>query len=119
MYEYSARLIRVIDGDTYELDIDLGLHCHRIEKCRLQGADTPEVYGKNACDAGREASEFVKKLLAQQDPVLHVCTYKDRAGKYGRYLVDVKLQADIDGDPIDQWLSDYLVGEGQAVPYPG
>lgn len=115
MYEYKARLLRVVDGDTYELDVDLGLHCHRVEKCRLYGADTPEVYGKNACDAGREASEFVKELFAKQVEVLVIRTYKDKVGKYGRYLVDVKLQADIEGNPMTKWLSDYLIEQGHAV----
>lgn len=114
MYEYKARLLRVIDGDTYELDIDLGCHCHVVEKCRLYGADTPEVYGKNACDAGREASEFVKELLARQGEELQIRTHKDRQGKYGRYLVDVKLQSDAQGNPVDEWLSSHLVEHGWA-----
>lgn len=116
MYEYTATLKKLIDGDTYHFTVDLGFEINIGLRCRLYGADTPEVFGKRACEAGREASEFVKELLDQQDDVLHIRTHRDRKGKYGRYLVDVKLQADIHGNPIDMWLSDYLIGEGQAVP---
>lgn len=116
MYEYRARLKKLINGDTYHFELDLGIEVKIGLRCRLFGADTPEVFGKRACEAGRKASEFVKELLEQQDEVLHVRTYKDRKGKYGRYLVDVKLQADIRGDPIDMWLSEYLIQQGQAEP---
>jgi len=43
MYEYSCKIVRVIDGDSIILDIDLGfgLWIHG-ERIRLYGIDTPE-----------------------------------------------------------------------------
>lgn len=47
MYSYNANVIRVIDGDTVDLDIDLGFRArlHNV-RCRLIGIDTPESRGK-------------------------------------------------------------------------
>ena len=42
MYEYDATLVRVIDGDTYVLDIDLGFYVHTVQHVRLAGIDCPE-----------------------------------------------------------------------------
>ncbi len=54
MYQYKAKIVRVIDGDTYEIDIDLGLSVWvRGERVRLYGVNTPEVYGVK-----RESNEY-------------------------------------------------------------
>lgn len=43
MFTYAAKLIEVIDGDTVDLLIDLGLEIHKRERCRLYGIDAPEM----------------------------------------------------------------------------
>jgi len=117
-YEYKASLVRIIDGDTYELEVDLGFKISFREKVRLYGADTPEVFGKNASQEGRDASAFVKKLLEAQPDTFTVNTHKDRKGKYGRYLADILLVNDEDGTPLEVsvFLSTYLIQKRVATP---
>ena len=43
MYEYTARVLKVVDGDTLDLSIDLGFNIWITQRCRLQGIDTPET----------------------------------------------------------------------------
>ncbi len=90
MYQYQAQIQRVVDGDTYVIDIDLGLTVWvRNEKIRLYGVNTPEVYGvKRGSEEymkGKMASDFVKSLIRKGQEAI-VETMKDAKGKYGRYL---------------------------------
>ena len=91
MYEYHATLTRVIDGDTFDLNIDLGLRVHTSARVRLQGIDTPETYGVPRDSAewrrGQAAKTFASQWLTQHGPALRVRTFRDRTGKYGRWLV--------------------------------
>lgn len=87
LYWYRANLVRVIDGDTYELDIDLGLKLTQREKVRLYGYDTWEVRGEHK-EKGKAATLFVKYMLEGADEI-YIKTHLDRSGKYGRLLVEV------------------------------
>jgi len=93
MYEYKAIIRRVIDGDTLEVDIDLGFKTIlKKEKLRLLGIDTPELRSKSLQERLHAASakQFVEDLLKPGDEIT-VHTEKDKAGKYGRYLARVIL----------------------------
>jgi endonuclease YncB( thermonuclease family) len=48
MYEYAAKLVRIIDGDTFVAQLDLGFKIHKIETVRLSGINTPESRTRNA-----------------------------------------------------------------------
>jgi micrococcal nuclease len=90
MYQYSAIIRKVVDGDTIEIDIDLGLSVWlHDEKVRLYGVNTPEVYGVKKgspeWEKGNLASEFVKTNLKEKDTIM-IETIKDKKEKYGRYL---------------------------------
>jgi micrococcal nuclease len=90
MYEYHARCERVVDGDTIDVILDLGLGVFKRERLRLLGIDTPEVYGRVEDEErarGRAASEFVSSFIEGRDIIVR--TFKDRKGKYGRYLAVV------------------------------
>jgi len=124
MYEYRAKCVRVVDGDTLDLDIDLGLNVHVMERVRLAGIDTPETYGvkkdSEEYAAGLRAKERVTELVmgiagvGVHEPScrteLTVITQKDKAGKYGRYLVTIIL-------PDGSYLNQILLDEGLAKPY--
>jgi len=130
MYQYNAIIQKVVDGDTIEINIDLGLSAwvHN-EKIRLYGIDTPEVYGVKKGSAewerGNQASEFVKKYVIEKDEVV-IETIKDKREKYGRYLaiiyikIDQGILAGLTGiRSIGDFycLNDILVAKGLAKKY--
>jgi endonuclease YncB( thermonuclease family) len=82
LYTCVALVERVIDADTFWLNIDCGFKVWTRKKVRLRGIDAPELSTKE----GRKAKEFVEAKLKEVDFVV-VKTYKD--DKYGRYLADV------------------------------
>ena len=66
MYEYPGECIKVTDGDTLHLRIDLGFGIKKIDKFRLYDVDTPEIYrprNKAELQHGQEAKEFVEDEL--------------------------------------------------------
>lgn len=130
MYQYKAIVQKVVDGDTMEIDIDLGclIWIHG-EKIRLYGINTPEVYGVKKgtpeWEKGNSASVFVKDMVKEKDEVV-VETFKDKKEKYGRYLalVYVKIdQSKISGlaniRQINGFycINDILVAKGYAEKY--
>ena len=94
IYEYKCIVRRIIDGDTFECDIDLGFSTVlQKEKVRLLGIDTPELRAKDLVEKQRtqDAKTFVKNLLPPGTEVI-IRTHKDSTGKYGRYLANVFLR---------------------------
>jgi micrococcal nuclease len=89
MYEYEIRFKRLIDGDTFVCDIDLGFGIWLMDQhCRLFGVDTPEKStpeGKAATDTAREW--FTSR---QNTAERFSITVLQKADKYGRRLVQVK-----------------------------
>lgn len=87
MWEYQAKPVRIIDGDTYVLDIDLGFDVHTRQRIRLSGAYCPEL--KNP--GGQEAKEFVTTLLTANADGITVATGKDPARSFERYVARVTV----------------------------
>jgi len=116
LYWYRARLLRVVDGDTLDLEIDLGLKIFVRERIRLFGIDTPEIFGikkeSEEYQRGMAAKEFVEELL--KDKAIWIKTYKDKTGKFGRYLADVHIQ-DEEGRHVS--VAKRLLDEGLANEY--
>ena len=112
MYDYRCKIVRVIDGDSILVDIDLGfgLWIHG-ESIRLFGVDCPECRSRDPKEkaAGLAAKDFVKGLL--HDGGTYTLTTKEK-GKFGRYLGVIKLE---DGTSING----ELVKENLAVAYHG
>jgi micrococcal nuclease len=107
MCEYSATVIEVHDGDTVTLDIDLGLHDHRVgEHIRLAHINAPELHEVN----GAKAKARLEELLADRPLVIH--TVRDRVEKYGRWLAEIINAAGVD-------VGQQLLDEGLAVRYEG
>lgn len=107
-YDYRViEVVRIVDGDTYDLTIALGFHLTAALRFRLAGVNTPEVYGPNATAAGAEASEFVRAWLEGRR--LRARTYK--AGAFGRWLADV-----YDADTLED-LGRALLEAGLAEVY--
>jgi len=87
MYEYKVKIRRVVDGDTVDVDIDLGFGVWlQNERVRLFGVDTPEsrTRDKEEKKYGLAAKAFLKGVLKSGDVTLR--TTKDGKGKFGRIL---------------------------------
>ena len=112
MYEYDCKIVRVVDGDTVDVDIDLGFGTWRCgERIRLYGVDTPECRTRNAEEkaAGFLAKEFVEDTLHVGET--YKLTTKEK-GKFGRYLGVIMLSNKTS-------INAALVSENLAVPYHG
>lgn len=111
MYEYKAKLERVVDGDTIDVIIDMGFKITTDQRIRLAHIDTPEIFRKKRDSEeykkGIESKEYVEKRLADNQDEMKLLTYKN-PGKYGRYL-GVIILAD-----SDKSLNDELVQKGLA-----
>lgn len=95
MYEYNAKVINVVDGDTLDLVVELGFDVRFQIRVRLNGIDTPETRTRNLLEKahGLKAKEFVINKTLGKD--VFVKTSKDKKGKYGRYLADIFYKDDL------------------------
>jgi len=86
LYNYTATVVRVIDGDTVVLDIDLGFNIHHISPCRLYGINAYELRSKNAEEKvlAKKGLEELKCLLLEKSEVF---IFSKELDKYGRPLV--------------------------------
>lgn len=103
MYEYKAKVVNVVDGDTVDAVIDLGFKVAVTQRLRLDRIDTPE----RGQDGYTEAKVFVADMVLNKECTLK--TYK--VSKWGYYLADIFVQG--------RSLSDALVSVGLAKPYDG
>lgn len=112
MFQYKAKVLKVVDGDTLDIQIDLGFQVFTIQRIRLRGIDTPETFRRKKYSEeyrkGLAAKEFVIRFLHNTNYDVIVHTGKER-GKYGRYI------ADVFSSPGDVSLCKSLVSAGHAV----
>ena len=117
MYTYSAKVKRVIDGDSVVFEwVDLGLHTFiHHESCRLFAIDTAEKRGgsKETKALGLLATEFVQERLPAGKEVV-IKTELDRTGKFGRILATIYHQG-----LSKKSLNKLLLERKLAVPYHG
>lgn len=89
MYEYKVKQVtNVVDGDTIDVDIDLGFDVTISQRVRLAGIDTPEIHTTNVEEKklGLEAKEYLKtRVLGRTDIVINT-EKPDSTEKYGRML---------------------------------
>jgi micrococcal nuclease len=89
MYEYNVkRVTKVVDGDTIDVDIDLGFDISFSSRVRLAGIDTPESRTKDAYEKklGAESKEWLKKALEHADKVVIKTEKINSTEKFGRVL---------------------------------
>ena len=113
MYEYPCKIIRVIDGDTVDVDIDLGFAVWlKKQRIRLYGVDTPEsrTSDKEEKKYGLKAKAFVVQHLPQGSKQV-LRTRLDKKGKFGRILGEFVIDKTT--------INDLLVDQHHAVPYTG
>lgn len=110
MYEYRCKIVKVVDGDTVDCEIDLGFHIYTVQRVRLLGIDTPELNSRDEAERelAKEAKQFVVDLA---DAVNRIKTVLDKTDKYGRILGTLY----IDGN--DHSINEMLLTEGLAKVY--
>jgi len=114
MHEYNCTIRRVVDGDTVDVDIDLGfgMWIHN-ERVRLYGIDTPESRTRDLEEkkAGLFAKDVVLHYLPEGSKQV-LRTHKDKVGKYGRVLGEF-IMYDAEKDcqtTINQFMIDHRIG---------
>lgn len=119
MYEYRAKVIKVIDGDTADVDIDLGFDVVlKKQRIRFMGIDTPESRTSDEVEKiyGNMAKDFVKSFLKDGEYVT-LKTFKDDRGKFGRVLGDFSVYDSEKDRYVD--LTKLMIEKHLAVPYHG
>ena len=117
MYEYRAKINRVVDGDTVDVDIELGFDIVLTgQRVRIMGIDTPESRTSDEVEKvfGLAAKNRLKELLGPT-AVLKTQIEKDgddAKGKFGRILGDFVA-------PDGRMVTEVMIEEGHCVPYFG
>ena len=117
MYEYNFKLVKVVDGDTIDVDIDLGFGVWlRNQRIRMMGIDTPESRTRDLEEKkfGLLAKDKLQTLLANGKVIK---TFKDAKGKFGRILADVIVYHSAE----DRWCgaTEIMIAQGYGVKYEG
>ncbi len=116
MFQYKAKVMRIVDGDTLWVEVDLGFFLRQSMYLRLYGLNTPEIRGPER-EQGLKAKDFVVTALPVDSTVV-IKTYKTE--KYGRFLADLYyLPGSTDPEEIllrGTWLNQELLDKGLAKP---
>ncbi|MDB4454925.1 thermonuclease family protein [bacterium] len=114
MYQYFVKnVLKVVDGDTIDVEIDLGFDLTKKERVRLGGIDTPESRTRDLEEKklGLQAKDYLKSLIMNADKLI-VRTEKD--GKFGRMIGYLYMNPDATVS-----LNQMLIDEGFAWMYDG
>ena len=116
MNEYNAKVLNVVDGDTVDVDIELGFGIVLTdERVRIMGIDTPESRTSNSVEKifGLAAKARLKELLGEETILITKDDKhgEDMKGKFGRVLGDFRVGG--------KTVTEILVEEGHAVEYHG
>jgi len=116
MYEYHVKKVtNVVDGDTIDVEIDLGFDISFSSRVRLAGIDTPESRTTNKAEKvlGLEAKEYVKSKIKDAKDVVIKTEKMDSSEKYGRILGWLFL----DGSKVS--VNEQMIADGYAWGYLG
>lgn len=104
MYTYKAIVVRIVDGDTLDADVDLGFYMKTRQRFRLARIDTPE----RGEEGFTEATDRVKELCPIGSEII---IKSEKTGGFGRWLAEISFGEDQTN------LSDQLLLEGLAKIY--
>ena len=114
LYNYKACINRVVDGDTIDVDIDLGFNIWLYnERVRLLGIDAPPPRSRDLEEkaAGLLSADVLSKLLPVDLDITVTIDILQPRGKYGRIVGTIYKN----GDNINH----YMIDNNYAVPYDG
>lgn len=129
-WAFPCAVAGVVDGDTFDLEIDQGFRQRLTERVRLRGVDTAEIYGvkkeSDEYERGMDHKAFVKNWLAEgrsrvSRPYPFVVETASEEGSFNRYLADIGRYSEEDPARLDPvTLTDALIDEyGDSVVYDG
>jgi micrococcal nuclease len=116
MFEYYVKKVtKVVDGDTIDVDIDLGFDISFSSRVRLAGIDTPESRTTDKMEKalGLESKEYLKKAIDASKTVVIKTEKMDSSEKYGRILGWLFL----DGSKVS--VNEQMIADGYAWGYLG
>jgi micrococcal nuclease len=116
MYEYRVKkVLKVVDGDTIDVDIDLGFDISFTSRVRLAGIDTPESRTTDKAEKvlGLEVKDRLKTLISSANTVVIRTEKPDSSEKYGRILGWLFL------DGAEKSVNEALIADGYAWGYMG
>lgn len=109
LYHYRALIVAAYDGDTVTAEIDLGLKTAvKGEKLRLHRINAPEMRGDEKVE-GKAARDYLRSRILDKEVLIE--TFRDKRGKYGRYIAEIWLP---ENDGYTN-INDELVAQGHAV----
>lgn len=112
MYTYNVTVTRVVDGDTVDVDIDLGFGMtYKKQRVRMMGIDTPESRTRDLEEKfyGKQSKYFLEDLLKDQKIQL----VSHDKGKFGRILGELFVE----GNELS--INQQMIDNYHAVPYFG
>lgn len=125
MYEYAAQVVKVVDGDTINVEVDLGFDIDFGMPLRFAGINAPE----HGTPEGDAATAYLTQLLQVMPNTgtttnfqpLTIRTVKDHKEKYGRYLAYIFVGPPPGGAPAPLLgsINQAMLDSGHAVPYSG
>ena len=117
MYEYRCKVVHIVDGDTVDVDIDLGFGVWmKKQRIRLYGIDTPESRTRDLEEKkyGLAAKSYLTGMLDDEAGIT-LKTHKDAEGKFGRILGELWRNTDY----AEQSINEYMIEKHHAVRYMG
>jgi len=121
MYEYNVSIVKIVDGDTVDVDIDLGFGMsYKKQRVRMKGIDTPESRTRDLVEKkfGKASKKHLKEMLSNAEMVTLVSHDK---GKFGRILGDLYCWDNV-GHPAYETkfcANQKMIEDNHAVPYDG
>ena len=120
MYNYRAKVIRCVDGDTVDFDVDLGFKIFARIRTRLIGVDTPESRTRDLVEKkyGLAAKSFVESHLPVGSKQTLQTKLDDR-GKFGRILGEFVVEQEWEGKTLYSTINEQLIKKHHGVKYHG
>ena len=113
MYIYKAKVTNIVDGDTVDVEIDLGFGIKMNERIRLYDIDTPEIRTRDLNEKARgiAAKDFLTKTLKSYNNNIIIKTHFNKRGKFGRIL------GELYSPDMTSNINQLLVTEGHVKQY--
>ena len=112
MYRYKVKVTRVVDGDTVDVDVDLGFGMvYKKQRVRMMGIDTPESRTRDLEEKfyGKQSKYHLENILKDKDIEL----LSHDKGKFGRILGELFVGSS------EYSINQQMIDEYHAVPYYG